>query len=73
MAAPEKPRRRASPWEVAKAVASGFFGVRGSRHDREFEITPVQILIAGVIGGALFVCVLLLVVNFILSRIGAAS
>jgi len=73
MEAPEKPRRRASPWQVAKAVASGFFGVRGSRHDEDVELKPVHVVIAGVIGAVLFVCVLLLLVNFILSRIGAAS
>lgn len=66
-------RRRASPWQIAKAIASGFFGVRGSRHDEEVEIKPVQIVIAGIIGAVLFVCVLLLVVNFILSRIGAGT
>jgi hypothetical protein len=71
MGEPEpRTRRRASPWQVAKAVASGFFGVRGGRHDQEVELKPWQIIIAGIVGAALFVCALLLLVNFILSRMG---
>jgi hypothetical protein len=74
MAASEpRPRRRATPWQVVKAVASGFFGVRSSRKDDEVEIRPVQIIIVGILGAALFVAILLLLVNFILSRIGTGA
>ena len=74
MDAPEPRRgRQATPWQVVKAVASGFFGIRSSRKDEEVELRPVQIIIVGVIGAAVFVAILLLLVNFILSRIGAGA
>jgi hypothetical protein len=66
-------RRRASPWQLVKAVASGFFGVRGSRQDDDVELEPGQIIIVGIVGAVLFVCALLLLVNFILSRIGTGA
>jgi hypothetical protein len=56
-----------------KAVASGFFGVRSSRKDDEVELRPVQIIIVGILGAALLVAILLLLVNFILSRIGTGA
>ena len=74
MDAPEpRRRRRATPWQVVKAVASGFFGIRSSRKDEEVELRPVQIIIVGILGAALFVAVLLLLVNFIVSRMGAGA
>jgi hypothetical protein len=74
MNAPDpRPRRRATPWQVVKAVASGFFGVRSSGKDDEVELRPVQVIIVGILGAALFVTILLLLVNFILSRIGTGA
>jgi hypothetical protein len=74
MDSPEpRTRRRATPWQVVKAIASGFFGVRGSRQNDNVQLEPWQIIIAGIIGAVLFVCVLLLVVNFILNRIGTGT
>jgi hypothetical protein len=58
---------------VVKAVASGFFGVRSSGKDDEVELRPVQVIIVGILGAALFVTILLLLVNFILSRIGTGA
>ena len=59
-----QPSRRASPLTVARAVLSAFLGIRGRKvHDREaVTITPVQAIIAGLIGAAVFVGVLLTVV-----------
>jgi hypothetical protein len=59
----------ASPntWRAAKAVFWGFFGVRRSRDhiDDVTHLTLIQIIIAGVIGGILFVGTLLSVVNWV--------
>jgi hypothetical protein len=62
-------KKRASPWQVAKAVLSGFFGVRRHEHHDAVKLTPVQVIIAGLVGAAIFIATLLLVVNFVLSRV----
>lgn len=59
--------------QVVKAVASGFFGVRKRADHEAMKISPVQLIIAGVIGAALFVTTLLLVVHFVLGRAGAGA
>jgi hypothetical protein len=69
---PEK-ARRASLIEVIKAVASGFFGVRKRADHEAVHITPLQYVIVGLIGAAIFVTTLLLVVQFILSRAGVGA
>lgn len=62
-------RRKGSFLQTMKAVAWSFFGVRKSG---EFEkdvsqLNPVHVVIAGVIGAILFIVVLLLLVNWVLS------
>lgn len=69
----EKGQRRASPLQVARAVLSGFFGVRKRDDHEAVKLTPVQVILAGIVGAALFVLSLLLLVNFILSRAGAGA
>lgn len=64
--------RRATPLEVAKAVASAFFGVRKREHHVGVKLTPVQLIIAGIVGAALFVGTLMLIVHLVLSRAAAA-
>jgi hypothetical protein len=73
MSEPPKDARRASFFQVVKAVASGFFGVRKRADHESVKITPLQIIIVGVIGAVLFVLTLLAVVHFILSRAGAVA
>lgn len=65
---PESPRK-ANPWQVAKAVASAFIGIRkGSAHEHDaVTITPLQAIVAGVIGAAIFVVSLILLVRYITS------
>lgn len=70
---PPKNVRRASLLEVIKAVASGFFGVRKRADHEAVHITPLQYVIVGLIGAAIFVITLLFVVQFILSRAGAGA
>jgi hypothetical protein len=57
-----------------KAVAWSFFGVRkGSDYEKDVsQLNPVHVVIAGVIGAALFIVALLLLVNWVLVS-GAAK
>jgi hypothetical protein len=63
----------ASPLQVVRAVFSAFFGVRRRGDHDAVKLSPVQVIVAGIIGAALFVGSLLLLVNFVLSRAGAVS
>ena len=63
--------RRATPLQVAKAVASAFFGVRKRDDHASVKLTPVQVIVAGIVGAALFVGTLLLIVQIVLSRAAA--
>ena len=65
--------KRASLLQVAKAVASAFFGVRRRADHEAVKITPAQVVIVGLIGAALFVISLLLLVHFILSQVGTGA
>ena len=70
-APPNPPRpRSAGPFQIAAAVFWGFFGVR-KRRNLEQDVTtikPQHIVIAGVIGAALFVLLLLLIVRLIVTN-----
>jgi hypothetical protein len=69
MALEPKPPRKATPLQVAKAVLSAFIGIRKSAsHERDaVTITPVQVIVAGVIGAAIFVLSLVMLVRYITS------
>jgi hypothetical protein len=64
---PAEAPRKASPLQVAKAVASAFIGIRRrAAHERDVvTITPVQAIVAGLIGAALFVAGLLVLVSVV--------
>ncbi len=62
-------QRKGSFVQTMRAVAWSFFGVRKSRdyeHDVA-QLNPVHVVIAGVIGAAVFIGVLVLVVNWIIA------
>ena len=61
--------RKASPLQTMKAVAWSFFGVRRSAdYERDVsQLNPVHVIIAGIIGAAIFVGVLVLVVRWVVS------
>ena len=63
---PGKPAR-AGPLQVAKAVFWSFLGIRKrSAHERDaVTITPVQAIVAGLIGAAIFVLSLVVLVRHI--------
>ena len=67
-------RRKGSFIGTMKAVGWSFFGVR-KRADYEKDVNrlnPVHVVIAGVLGAALFVIALVLLVNWVLAS-GAAK
>lgn len=62
--------RSASIGDIAKTVFFAFFGVR-KRKQHEMEtvhLTPVQIIVAGLVGAVVFVTSLILLVKFIIGR-----
>ena len=61
--------RQATPLQVAKAVLSAFVGIRkraAHEHDA-VTLSPVHVIIAGVIGAAIFILSLIVLVRFITS------
>jgi hypothetical protein len=62
--------KKAGAVQVAKAVFWSFFGIRRrAEHEADLvRLTPVQVIVAGLIGAALFVATLLLIVRFVISQ-----
>ena len=64
-------QKKASLLQVAKAVFWSFLGIR-KRRDYEtdsVELKPQQVIIAGLIGAALFVFTLILLVRLVISKL----
>ena len=57
--------RRATPLQAAKAVFWAFFGVRRAKDHVSVRLTPLQIIVAGVIGAALFVLTIVSIVHMV--------
>ena len=56
-------------WQVARAILSAFMGIR-KKSDHEFDaetLKPAQVIIGGLIGGALFVIGVFLLVKLVVS------
>jgi hypothetical protein len=69
VAAMTEPPRKATPLQVVKAVLSAFIGIRkraAHEHDA-VTITPVQVIVTGIIAAAVFVLSLVLLVRWITS------
>ena len=67
MTEPQQPERKATPLQVAKAVLSAFIGIRkraAHEHDA-VTITPLQVIVTGIICAAIFVLSLVLLVRYI--------
>ena len=63
--------KKASLLQVAKAVFWSFLGIR-KRRDYEadsVELKPQQVIIAGLIGAAVFVTGLILLVRFVIGKL----
>jgi hypothetical protein len=69
MTEPQQPQRKATPLQVAKAVFWSFLGIRKrAAHERDaVTLTPVQVIVAGIIGAVIFVLGLIMLVRFITS------
>jgi hypothetical protein len=69
MTEPQQPVRKASPLQVAKAVLSAFIGIRKrAAHERDVvTITPLQVIVVGVIFAAIFILSLVTLVRYITS------
>ncbi len=67
--------RSGSLLHTVRAVAWSFFGVRRSAgHEQDLgKLNPVHVIIAGIIGAALFVVLLLLLVRWVLGSGAAAT
>ncbi len=67
-------QRKLSLLQTIKAVAWSFFGVRRGRDYQNDvnKLNPVHVIIAGLIGAALFIVALVLLVRFVVTS-GAAS
>ncbi|MCX7171426.1 MAG: DUF2970 domain-containing protein [Proteobacteria bacterium] len=61
--------------EAAKSVFWAFFGVRRRQHGEQdsLRLTPLQIVAAGLLGGAVFVIGLVVLVNFIVTSHAATT
>jgi hypothetical protein len=58
---------KASPWRAISAVLGAFVGIRKSAdRDRDLaSLKPVHVIVAGVIGAALFVTTIVMLVKLI--------
>jgi len=67
MAAHAEPPRKATPLQVAKAVAFAFIGIRkrAAHEEDAAAITPLQVVVAGVLAAVLFVLVLVMIVRLV--------
>jgi hypothetical protein len=67
MTEPEHTPRKATPLQVLKAVLSAFIGIRKrAAHERDLvTLTPLQVVIAGIIGAVIFVLSLVMLVRFV--------
>ncbi len=65
----EQTPKSASPLQLAKAVLWSFLGIRArAAHESDLtQLKPAQVIIAGLIGAAIFVLSLVLLVRFIVS------
>jgi hypothetical protein len=69
MSVSETAPRKATPLQVAKTVFWSFFGVRRrSDYERDaVSVSPVQVIVAGIVGAAIFVLSLVMLVRYITS------
>jgi len=67
--------RKGSFGQTMKAVAWSFFGVRRSaEYERDVKhLNPVHVIVAGLVGAALFVTALVLLVNWVIGSGVAAG
>lgn len=62
---PEREPATATIWHALKAVFSAFFGVRRAADHEAVRLRPVHVIIAALIGAAVFVLTLLAIVSLV--------
>jgi len=69
MTEPQHTPRKATPLQVLKAVLSAFIGIRrrAAHEEDAVTITPLQVIITGIICAAIFVLSLIILVRHITS------
>jgi hypothetical protein len=60
----DKPRK-ATLFQVLRMVLSAFIGIRKRGEPEKIDVTPVQVIMIGIIAGAVFVGTIVSVVQFI--------
>lgn len=65
MADDQQPKK-SGPLQAAKTILWAFFGVRKRQDHESVSLTPAQIIIAGLIGAAVFVFTIITVVRLVL-------
>ena len=58
--------KEATLFQAIKMVLSAFIGIRKQSQQQEIKVTPVQVVITGVIAAALFVFTVITVVRLVL-------
>ncbi len=58
-------RRRATLLQVVGMVLSAFLGIRRRAEHEKLDVTPLQVIIVGVIAGAVFVATVVSVVQWV--------
>jgi hypothetical protein len=61
----EQRQKKASLFQVLRMVLSAFIGIRKRSEHEKIEVTPVQIIVIGIIAGAIFVGTIVSVVHWI--------
>ncbi|MGA0023890.1 MAG: DUF2970 domain-containing protein [Burkholderiales bacterium] len=58
-------RRKATLFQVVRMVLSAFLGIRKRAEHEKIEVTPLQVIIVGVMAGAVFVATVVSVVQLV--------
>lgn len=58
--------QKATLFQVVRMVFSAFLGIRKRTEHEKIEVTPLQIIITGVIAGAIFVGTIVTVVRWVI-------
>lgn len=58
-------RRKATLFQVVRMVLSAFLGIRKRAEHEKIEVTPLQVIIVGVMAGAVFVATVVSVVQWV--------
>ncbi|MEQ1775300.1 MAG: DUF2970 domain-containing protein [Burkholderiales bacterium] len=60
--------KKASLFQGIKMVLSAFIGIRKQGQQQEIKVTPLQVVITGIIAAALFALTVATVVRLVLSK-----